>query len=273
MNFFKSHRNELLLLSVTFLGIVSIGVFWFNTSSSFSVIEHHNMTSGGNCQDACSTNPLCTAYSVATDGVTDCVTYAGDPSKTWVTSSDHNLFIKRFPTDPALFWSEYSECSQPCGGGLQSRSCSVLGKCPGIFTETCNAQPCAPKIEIQPLKTAPWFSSGNSNPFLNNPATSFADASAKCLAMSEKQCKMIMYHPTKNNFDYWAINDFSDTVTDNTATDSVTAIFGVKVPGTEGTFESFPSCPCGVVASTISRPCTSGVCSGPHFKKCASFPC
>jgi hypothetical protein len=271
MSFLQSHRNKLLLLSATFLGVLV--VLWLKRPPSTSIISRYNLASGGSCQDACSTNPLCTAYSVAaTDGVTDCVTYAGDPSKTWATSGDHNLFIKRLPSDPALFWSEYSECSQPCGGGLQSRTCSVSGKCPGIFIESCNTQPCPPKIEIQPVKTAPWFSSGSSNPFLGNPATSFADASTKCLAMSEKQCKMIMYHPTKNTFDYWAINDFSDTITDNTAADASTAVFGVKVPGSEGTFGAFPSCPCGA-ASTISRPCTSGVCSGPHFRKCANVPC
>lgn len=100
-----------------------------------------NAASWGSCSAACGNAGMQTRRPTLISGDSTCRPMVASQSRP----------CNRFPctSDCQYIWSDWSACSQPCGGGTQTRNPTVIAQpvfagkqCPQPETRVCNTQSC-----------------------------------------------------------------------------------------------------------------------------------
>lgn len=228
---------------------------------------------GEECTAACTSDILCTACVTRSDNPDFCATYHDDPSQSWTYSpvSPQTLHVKRFSTDPKLEWTDWGDCSQPCGRGTKKRVCSVPNKCPGPTSDSCNTQECDMMFS-QASNTKPYPDQKGSESDVPLPM----NCTDKCLG--DPACTGVIFRRNPDGLPTpihcITFSDPIDEIQPAPEEDETTA-FQVKAPpGTSGNWSTFPSCPCGT--DKVERACmapSGTACGGPKYLKCPNVPC
>jgi hypothetical protein len=149
--------------------------------------------------------------------------------------------------------------------------CSVVDKCPGPTSGSCNTQECDMMFS-QDGKMKPYPDQKGTESDVPLPMSCVN----KCLG--DPTCTGVIFRRNPNDLPTPIhCTAFSGTIDElQPAPESTdTTAFQVKAPpGTDGSWSPFPSCPCGT--DKVERACTAPVgkiCGGPKYFKCPNIPC